>query len=166
MNLKPIETVYKGYRFRSRLEARWAVFFDRIGIEFEYELQGYQLDCGWYLPDFYLSRLEGFLEVKPQPAPPIHAETRELDLMRDLCVVCQKPGLIVYGDPWNVMHHHESISFGDPEAGEDGFVSTRRSGFFGFTDRLSNDPFWGDSPFKEEAEYARQARFEHGQVTA
>lgn len=25
-----IETEYKGYRFRSRLEARWAVFFDTL----------------------------------------------------------------------------------------------------------------------------------------
>ena len=37
MNIKPIETIYKGYRFRSRLEARWAVFFDALGIEYEYE---------------------------------------------------------------------------------------------------------------------------------
>jgi hypothetical protein len=28
MSAKAIETHYKGYRFRSRLEARWAVFFD------------------------------------------------------------------------------------------------------------------------------------------
>lgn len=26
--IKAIDTYYKGYRFRSRLEARWAVFFD------------------------------------------------------------------------------------------------------------------------------------------
>ena len=35
--LKPIPTVYKGYRFRSRLEARWAVFFDACGAKWEYE---------------------------------------------------------------------------------------------------------------------------------
>ena len=35
--VKPIETVYKGYRFRSRLEARWAVFFDALDIEWYYE---------------------------------------------------------------------------------------------------------------------------------
>ena len=29
-SIKPIETKYNGYRFRSRLEARWAVFFDMI----------------------------------------------------------------------------------------------------------------------------------------
>ena len=31
--VKPIETQYHGYRFRSRLEARWAVFFDVMGIK-------------------------------------------------------------------------------------------------------------------------------------
>ena len=32
--IKAIDTVYNGYKFRSRLEARWAVFFDEIGIEY------------------------------------------------------------------------------------------------------------------------------------
>ena len=39
--IKAIETIYNGYRFRSRLEARWAVFFDEIGIKYEYEKEGY-----------------------------------------------------------------------------------------------------------------------------
>ena len=51
---KAIETRYKGYRFRSRLEARWAVFFDAIGRPWEYERQGYALPSGNYLPDFWL----------------------------------------------------------------------------------------------------------------
>lgn len=51
--MKAIETRYKGYRFRSRLEARWAVFFDALGIKWEYEPEGYDLgEAGWYLPDF------------------------------------------------------------------------------------------------------------------
>jgi hypothetical protein len=63
---KPIETHYNGYRFRSRLEARWAVFFDALGIKYEYELEGFDLgDLGWYLPDFYLSDLDYWVEVKP-----------------------------------------------------------------------------------------------------
>ena len=33
MEIKAIETIYNGYKFRSRLEARWAVFFDEAGIE-------------------------------------------------------------------------------------------------------------------------------------
>jgi hypothetical protein len=65
-SLKPIETRYKGYRFRSRLEARWAVFFDVLGIPFEYELEGYSLPSGAaYLPDFLLPTLHAYVEVKP-----------------------------------------------------------------------------------------------------
>jgi len=68
MNIKAIETRYKGYRFRSRLEARWAVFFDAFPLRWEYEPEGYDLGkAGLYLPDFYLPDLEGgmFVEVKP-----------------------------------------------------------------------------------------------------
>ena len=61
---KPIETRYKGYRFRSRLEARWAVFFDTLGIPWDYESQGYETEMGPYLPDFVLwGRITA--EVKP-----------------------------------------------------------------------------------------------------
>lgn len=35
--IKPKPTTYKGFRFRSKLEARWAVFFDLAGISWEYE---------------------------------------------------------------------------------------------------------------------------------
>lgn len=41
--IKAIETEYKGYRFRSRLEARWAVFFDALGVEWVYEPEGFDL---------------------------------------------------------------------------------------------------------------------------
>lgn len=52
--MKAIETKWKGYRFRSRTEARWAVFFEAAGIDFEYEPEGYVLPSGPYLPDFRL----------------------------------------------------------------------------------------------------------------
>lgn len=53
--LRAIQTEYKGYRFRSRLEARWAVFFDTLGVKWEYEPEGYDLGNGvYYLPDFLL----------------------------------------------------------------------------------------------------------------
>ena len=48
MEIKPIETVYNGYRFRSRLEARWAVFFDEAEIPYEYEPEGFDVDGIWY----------------------------------------------------------------------------------------------------------------------
>jgi hypothetical protein len=80
--IKAIETFYKGYHFRSRLEARWAVFFDTLGIQWKYEDQGFEremYDYGdhgevkvvkveRYLPDFYLPHRfrEGgiYVEVK------------------------------------------------------------------------------------------------------
>lgn len=43
MDIKAIETCYAGCRFRSRLEARWAVFFDALGLEWEYEPEGFEL---------------------------------------------------------------------------------------------------------------------------
>jgi len=63
--MKAIETVYNGYRFRSRLEARWAVFFDAMGIKYEYEPEGFEFQDGtMYLPDFYLPEADEFFEVK------------------------------------------------------------------------------------------------------
>lgn len=41
--IQAIETHYKGYRFRSRLEARWAIVFDGLGVDWEYEKEGYEL---------------------------------------------------------------------------------------------------------------------------
>lgn len=65
--IKPIETVYKGYRLRSRLEARWAVFYDALKIEWQYEPEGFDLgEAGWYLPDFYLPQLRCWIEIKPE----------------------------------------------------------------------------------------------------
>ena len=53
MTIKAIETEYNGYRFRSRLEARWAVFLDALGVKYEYEPDGFVLPSGRrYLPDF------------------------------------------------------------------------------------------------------------------
>lgn len=63
--MKPIETSYDGYKFRSRLEARWAVFFNAAGVEWRYEPEGFELDDGThYLPDFYLPKSGSFVEVK------------------------------------------------------------------------------------------------------
>lgn len=68
--IKPIETLYKGYRFRSRLEARWAVFFDAMKIRYEYEPEGYILSDGsCYLPDFWLPDQKTFVEIKPFTRP-------------------------------------------------------------------------------------------------
>ena len=69
--LKNIQTNYKGYLFRSRLEARWAIFFDACGVDYEYEPEGFDLKDGLkYLPDFLLHGVVGrsggdlYVEVK------------------------------------------------------------------------------------------------------
>ena len=63
--MKAIETIYNGLRFRSRLEARWAVFFDTAGIRYQYEPEGFELEDGTrYLPDFYLPELDVYAEIK------------------------------------------------------------------------------------------------------
>ena len=57
--IKAIETKYKGYRFRSRLEARWAVYFDTLGVAWEYEPEGFDLGNGlYYLPDFKIKCID------------------------------------------------------------------------------------------------------------
>lgn len=56
-------TFYKGRKYRSRLEARWAAFFDRMTWKFEYE----PVDFGSWSPDFEIifPTLRLAAEVKP-----------------------------------------------------------------------------------------------------
>ena len=57
-----IPTSYGGVNFRSRLEARWAAFFDLLGWSWEYE----PIDLAGYIPDFILNFKKPLLvEVKP-----------------------------------------------------------------------------------------------------
>lgn len=68
--MKAIETNYGGHRFRSRLEARWAVFFTNLDLNWDYEPQGFIVGRAFhrarpYLPDFYLPHLGLYIEIKP-----------------------------------------------------------------------------------------------------
>lgn len=61
---KGIPTEYRSYRFRSRLEARWARFFDLLGWRWEYE----PVDFNGWIPDFAIYGDCGnivYVEVKP-----------------------------------------------------------------------------------------------------
>lgn len=69
MVIKAIETHYAGYKFRSRLEARWAVLLTRHGVPWHYETEGYVIERAGgsttrYLPDFLLPECGTWLEVK------------------------------------------------------------------------------------------------------
>lgn len=119
MGLQPIPTRYKGYHFRSRLEARWAVFFDAMGLKWEYEPEGFDIDGTMYLPDFRVvaGEIVFWYEVKPPgttDCPKFSAFCKALNLARydddcwepspDGCgeVSVKKhdeEGLLVSGDP-------------------------------------------------------------------
>ena len=60
-----IQTRYAGRFFRSRTEARWACLFEHMKLRWEYELEGYRLRSGPYLPDFYIHEWNAWFEVKP-----------------------------------------------------------------------------------------------------
>lgn len=67
---RAIPTEYRGIRFRSRSEARWAVFFDSLSVPWCYEEEGYELPDGTlYLPDFYIPRWDTTIEIKGAAEP-------------------------------------------------------------------------------------------------
>lgn len=88
-----IETHYAGCRFRSRLEARWAVFFDTLGIAWQYEPQGYELPSGRYLPDFFLPSINSWYEIKG-----VEPTDLEAMLAQELSQATSKRVLVAWGD--------------------------------------------------------------------
>jgi hypothetical protein len=69
LNRRGLPASYGGTRFRSHLEARWAIFFDQLDIKARYEPQGFDLGDGIpYLPDFVIFSALGTIwaEVKPE----------------------------------------------------------------------------------------------------
>jgi hypothetical protein len=189
MDIKPIETKYKGYRFRSRLEARWAVFFDTIGLVWEYELEGYDLgEYGWYLPDFYFPQIDHFGEVKPDH----DRKSMDAEILKcGALVQCTKKScLLLFGVPthaglWRLEYSDEGYGWYDEESESipglpnvfpvdvawtddcywksEGrmFVSTGEGGSFPFQFKLES--FYDGSIFMQGIESARSARFEHGE---
>ena len=79
--MKSIETHYAGCHFRSRLEARWAVFFDALNVRWLYEPEGFELSVGRYLPDFWLPDTKVWVEIKGSD-PNARDRARFLELAR------------------------------------------------------------------------------------
>lgn len=110
-----IPTEYRGVRFRSRLEARWAVFMDRVDWGWQYE----PLDLDGYIPDFVV-RFDGgplLIEVKP---------ALTLDELRESTGKITASGweheaLIVGADLFEPGHVHPIVGLiGEREPGPDG----------------------------------------------
>lgn len=107
--LTALETRYAGRRFRSRTEARWAVFFDYAGIKWEYEpaafnvtrrLEPWNETTRGYLPDFFLPESGVFVEAKGT----LDAEEMKTVLNDAACVSDHGIDLVLAGDiygPWS-----------------------------------------------------------------
>jgi hypothetical protein len=164
--IKAIETRYKGYRFRSRLEARWAVYFDAIGLKWEYEKEGFDLGGLLYLPDFWLPQVKMWGEVKAE-----EFTDEEIEKSGRLTVATGQEVLMLVGPPdcrsyWTVPL--ETGESQEPYSCEYVISSDRLSEhrFFscpGFSEvmRPSDLEYWPDVVRAVNA--ARSARFEFGE---
>lgn len=114
--IKAIPTKYQGYEFRSRLEARWAVFFDTLEIQYNYEPEGFDVTDVfkakhptktlppknelWYLPDFYLPDYGWYVEIKAEiPDPKVDRSMMKCFLFSEsqkFLVLCGTPGVGSY----------------------------------------------------------------------
>lgn len=153
--ISAIPTRYKGYHFRSRLEARWAVFFDTMGCQWQYEPNGYQLaDGSLYLPDFLIH--EGFseaayIEVKPPVESALKVGLANCRALLEVVGASISLISMVVGPPGE----REVLSF------VKGFNGAEYD-FFTTTDRAFGR-FTGDPRVIDAINAARSARFEHGQ---
>lgn len=98
MEIKSIPTRYNNRFFRSRLEARWAVFFDELGVEYDYELDGKIIGGVTYLCDFWIPHIKCWVEIKPGRS----TET-ELSKARSLCMASRFK-VYVFEDSMRVSH--------------------------------------------------------------
>lgn len=95
--INAIETFYDGCRFRSRSEARWSVFFNEVGIPWEYEVEGFKLPSGLYLPDFWLPTIGPhgtWFEVK---GAPLDWNEHAFQLLQELCEGVNVDWALAYG---------------------------------------------------------------------
>lgn len=162
--IKAIETHYKGYRFRSRLEARWAVYFDSLGIKWEYEKEGYDLGkAGWYLPDFWLPQVNMWAEVKGKKFTKKEIKKcEELDKMTGYpCLFLQgMPDFCVYfatNDMDYLVTDHHGYHIDEHR------FFTNCGCAVGYPEPFEAMDWMIDEWFERAITNARSARFEHGE---
>jgi hypothetical protein len=169
--IKAIETHYAGCRFRSRLEARWAVFLDQLGIKWDYEPEGFELQSGRYLPDFWLANVQGrlgttfgiWLEIKPPSEPNDDPRWRELAQITDSAVY------VARGLPRPPHHSNDGwIEEFTGDGWDDQIVFCNCDGpwamKYGPETNYHTDKAWQHHILVNEAlTAARSARFEHGE---
>jgi len=100
-DIKSKPTVYTGMRkdkpteFKSKLEARWAVLFDLLGQEWEYEPHAILVDGSYkYCPDFWIPKSDCYYEIKPGVPTEEEYKKAEMCLMatgKDIFFLCDTP---------------------------------------------------------------------------
>ncbi|WP_370308002.1 hypothetical protein [Sinimarinibacterium flocculans] len=155
------ETRYAGYRFRSRLEARWAVFFEHLRLAWEYEAEGFKIsEQHSYLPDFLL-RDDGkfpdiWVEVKPQVAMKPKERKRYFEAAQKLTDSAENVGyLVVKGDPLEADAFLFGAFAGQKKLGP--ITSAEFAGFFALKCKCPVETIHA------AAKAARSARFEFGE---
>ena len=79
MSIESVETLYNNITFRSRLEARWAVFWNTLGVKYEYEPNKFDFGEIGYIPDFWLPEKGKWVEIKGHM--PIDVELKNAQLL-------------------------------------------------------------------------------------
>lgn len=98
--MKAIETIFDGTKFRSRLEAKWAVTFKQLGVEALYEPEGWEHGGEFYLPDFSIPEWRKYISIKPLAdyAQNTKAFEKELEWLREFS--CNgMPMWLICGEP-------------------------------------------------------------------
>lgn len=170
--IKAIETEYKGYKFRSRLEARWAVFFDAMGIAYEYEPEGFMLDDGTkYLPDFYIhiKRRHYDNEICPDGCYVEVKGNMSAEDLRKIKLFSKHYPIIVLGNiPENSMEYvnaHDEIynSYGYIDGDDYCAMFSKYNGDVWIAGG-DHDQYDLGKSMDIALKKARQARFEHGET--
>ncbi len=119
------DMLYGRYVFRSVTEARWALFFDKLGIDYEYEPTKFSIPgIGGYVPDFYLPNVKGgtWIEIKGKvPNPTEEAKAVGVRMLT-------KASTFIFSDVMNVGVFSDGVdlcNFGIYVATPDGVFPIR-----------------------------------------
>ena len=166
--MRPIETRFAGYRFRSRLEAKWAVFYTALEFRFDPEPEGYELEDGQgYLPDLKVRTPQNktmWVEVKPGH---IEADPKFTQFQKEL--ESQERAFLASGDPLDFI---KRVSIcprcGMLEARESGWQRNQLASRLSFTEYCFHcdreTPSGGGHPVREDGVCGTKYRPHKGDI--